>query len=64
MFLLYFLVGTLKALNADDFDRKAILEWVRALLVKKDGFITGFASSPFLINEPHVVHSYCAIAIC
>ena len=59
------LIGSAKVLNMD-IDRNAIAKYLELFVVKNsEGKLYAFRNSPsFPDSEPHVVHSYCAIAIC
>jgi hypothetical protein len=64
MMLLFFLLYSAQNIQMS-FDKVTVLKWVESNAVSnKNGKIIGFKESPALTkNEPHLVHSYCAVAI-
>lgn len=64
MMFLFFLTYSAKCLNLP-IDESAIYEFIEINAVRNENNkIVGFKESPALIkNEPHLVHSYCAVAV-
>ncbi len=64
MLVLFFALQSAFALKLD-FNRLAVFHWIESNAVKNErGNVVGFKESPALTkNDPHLVHSYCAVAI-